>query len=184
MGTRYALSHRLLHWIIAILLLFSLSTGMTLGWLGFEGVMDRFGRTTTDWLYTYHKTSGVLILGLMTLRLATRLAFGKPAYAQPLPQPQKIASTAVHALLYVLLFTMPILGWLATASGDFPVQFFGWNLPGLIGEDQALSETLFQWHERVAWTILLLVLVHIAGAMYHWLVRQDGVMERMSLFRQ
>ena len=181
MGTRYALPHRLLHWGIAILILLSLASGMTLGFLGFEGAMERFGQAGTDFVYTYHKTLGVTILGLMVLRLISRLVFGKPAYEQALPPAQKWASSAVHVALYVLLFTMPVLGWLATASGGYPVQFFQFNLPGLIGRDPALSETLFAWHGRVGWLILVLAVIHISAALYHWKVRRDGVMQRMSL---
>ncbi|WP_163576477.1 cytochrome b [Halomonas faecis] len=179
----YAYVHRLLHWLIAVLVLYSLTSGMTLGSLGFEGSVDTFGRTATDTIYTLHKTSGVLILVLMVLRLVSRLTNGKPPYAVPLPTLHRLASTLVHALLYVLLLAMPVLGWLATAAGDFPVQFFAWNLPGLIGVDEALSETLFVWHGRVGVLILLLAALHIAAALYHWLIRKDGVMARMSLFR-
>ncbi|WP_163560031.1 cytochrome b [Halomonas sp. NO4] len=180
----YAYAHRLLHWLIAVLVLFSLTSGTTLGALGFEGSVETFGRATTDTIYTLHKTSGVTILGLMILRLGSRLANGKPPYAVPLPTFHRLASGLVHTLLYVLLFLMPILGWLATATGDFPVQFFAWNLPRLVGVNEALSETLFVWHGRVGLTILLLACLHIAAALYHWLIRKDGVMARMSLLRR
>jgi cytochrome b561 len=181
---RYAYSHRVLHWAIALLVGFSLATGMTLWRLGFEGAVETFGRTATDWIYTLHKTSGVTILALMVLRLISRLVNGKPPYAEPLPAFHRIASSIVHTLLYCLLFAMPVLGWLATASGGFPVQFFHLNLPGLIGENEALSETLFLWHGRVGLLILLLAAMHAGAALYHWRIRRDGVMERMSLFRR
>lgn len=180
--TRYALIQRLLHWVIALLVIAALTLGITIDRMGFEGLQDSLGRAATDLIYTYHKTFGILIVLLMLLRLALRLILGKPAYAEPLPPPQRIASSAVHGLFYVLLLVQPVLGWLATATGGFPVQFFNMNPPGLIGENEALSETLFRWHGMVGWTILTLAIIHIAAALYHWLIRRDGVMKRMSLF--
>ncbi|MEX0732618.1 MAG: cytochrome b/b6 domain-containing protein [Aquisalimonadaceae bacterium] len=178
---RYALGPRLIHWAVVVLVLYSLASGLTLGALGFEGARDAFGANVTNFLYTYHKTSGVLILGLMLLRLAARFAYGKPAYVNPLSPARRIASEAVHGLLYIMLLIQPVLGWLATASGDFPVQFFAATLPGLIGVNEDLSHTLFFWHGIVAWIILGLITVHIAAALYHRLVLRDEVMHRMTL---
>jgi len=179
---RYAYPHRVLHWLVALVLLLSLATGLTLGYLGFEGAMERLGRTLTDLLYTFHKTFGVLILGLMLARVVTRIVFVVPVHEPPLPLFQRVVSSAVHHLLYLALLAMPVLGWLATASGGFPVQFLHWNLPGLIGRNDALSEQLFLWHGRLGLAILALVVLHVAGALFHWLIRRDGVMKRMSLF--
>lgn len=80
------------------------------------------------------------------------------------------------------LVAMPVIGWLATAAGGYPVEFFGWTLPGIIGKDQALSESLFFVHGVVGWALLGLIVLHVAGALRHWLVKRDGVMARMSLF--
>ncbi|QIT54086.1 cytochrome b [Aquisalimonas sp. 2447] len=179
---RYHLSQRILHWLVAVLVIGSLSAGMTLGFLGFEGARDTFGMAMTNTLYTSHKTVGILILIFMVARLALRIARGKPEYYRPLPGWQRMLSQSVHGLLYVLLIAMPVVGWLATAAGGFPVEFFHWHLPGLIGENDALSEQLFFWHATLGWIILALVLLHITGALYHWRIRRDGVMQRMSLF--
>ncbi|MCP5159282.1 MAG: cytochrome b [Gammaproteobacteria bacterium] len=180
---RYALVQRLLHWLIAFLVLGALGVGMTLGFLGFEGTQATFGKMMTNALYTGHKTFGVLILALMLLRLGIRSILGAPPYRSPLSGFERVASRAVHSLLYVALLLMPVLGWLATAAGGYPVQFFAWNLPGLISKDQALSEVLFSLHGMVGWVIVGLLVLHIGGAMQHWLIKRDGVMQRMSLFR-
>ena len=76
---------------------------------------------------------------------------------------------------------MPVLGWAATAAGGFPVQFFDLTMPGIIGENKALSETLFMLHGAVGLAIAALALLHIAAAMRHWLVLNDGVMNRIAL---
>lgn len=183
MRYRYNLAQRLLHWLIVVLAIGLLGVGLTLGNLGYEGTVAAFGSDTTDLLYTYHKTFGVLMLGLMVLRLALRLGLGAPPYQQPLAAWQRAASRTVHGLFYVVLLAMPVVGWLGTAAGGFPVQFFGWELPGLIGKDEALGKTLFQIHGWLGWVLIGLILIHVAAALMHWLIQRDGVMERMSLLR-
>ncbi len=179
---RYAYPQRVLHWLVAGVVLLSLASGITLGLLGFEGAMERLGRGGTDLLYTAHKSLGVAILALMTVRLVVRFLYVVPDHDPPLHPFQRILSTAVHHLLYLALLAQPLLGWAATASGDFPVQFLHWHLPGIVPVNEALSERLFVWHGWLGLAILGLLALHIAGALYHWLIRRDGVMERMSLF--
>ncbi len=178
---RYPLIHRVLHWVLAVVVLGTLSVGMIFMFLEFEGTLATFGQATTDLLYTYHKTFGVMILGLMLLRLGIRMAIGKPEYKPPIAAWERSVSTAVHASLYALLILQPTVGWAATAAGGYPVQFFGWNLPGFLSKDEGLSATLYEVHGFFGWLILLLVLAHIAGALRHWLVKRDRVMARMAL---
>jgi cytochrome b561 len=124
----------------------------------------------------------VVLLGLMTLRIVLKLTLGKPDYAPPLPRFNKIASEAVHGMLYLALLAQPVLGWLATAAGGFPVQFFSANLPGFLSKDKALYETLIGLHGTVGWLIAGLLVLHIGGALMHRFVHRDNVMTRMSLF--
>jgi len=180
---RYSLVQRLLHWLIALLAIPALGVGMTLGWLGFEGARDSLGIGITNALYSGHKTVGVLILLLMTLRLVLRLTLGSPPPVPTLTPFERFASRAVQGLLYLVLMALPVVGWLATAAGGYPVQFFVWKLPGLIAKDPALSEALFELHGALGAAFLALLALHIAGALRHWLIKRDEVMRRMSLFR-
>lgn len=179
---RYIYPHRILHWLVAGAVLLSLASGLTLGFLGFDRTLELLGNTLTNLLYTSHKTLGVVILLLMTLRIITRLAFVVPDHVPPLNAFERIVSTSVHHLLYLALIIMPLLGWTATATGGFPVEFFHWHLPGFIGENEQLSEQLFMWHGRLGLLILGLVVLHVAGALFHWIIKHDNVMKRMSLF--
>jgi len=183
MRFRYGLVQRLLHWLIAVIAIVMLGVGLTLGNLGYDGAVATFGQDVTNSLYAYHKSFGVLLLGLMVLRLLFRLSLGAPPYREPLAAWQRVASRVVHGLLYVVLLGMPVVGWLATAAGGFPVQFFDWTLPGLIGKDEPLGKNLFELHGWLGWVLIGLILLHVAGALMHWLVQKDGVMQRMSLIR-
>ncbi|WP_249979149.1 cytochrome b [Vreelandella olivaria] len=178
----YIYPHRILHWLVAGAVLLSLASGLMLGALGYERAVSLVGNTLTNLLYTSHKTLGMIILLLMTLRIITRLAFVVPDHDPPLHVLERLVSTSVHHLLYLALVIMPIIGWAATATGGFPVEFFHWHLPRFIGEHDALSEQLFMWHERLGWAIAVLVVLHVVGALFHWRIKRDNVMKRMSLF--
>lgn len=179
---RYRLIQRLLHWVTAVLIIPTLVLGATLGTLGFEGTVEAFGSQITNTLYVIHKTIGVLLIGLVAIRVIVRLVYGKPHYAIPLGHRwQKITSESVQALLYVGLIAMPLLGWAATATGGYPINFFQWVLPPLLGQNDALAALFFQLHGLFGWAMIGLVSVHIAASLYHWRIRRDGVMTRMSL---
>ncbi|WP_017942326.1 MULTISPECIES: cytochrome b [unclassified Thioalkalivibrio] len=180
---RYGLAQRVLHWLVAVLVLGAVGLGGTIGWFGFEGLQARFGEATTNTIYTWHKSFGVLILALMLVRIGLRIRRGKPGYAVDLARWQRVGSEAVHGLLYVLLIAMPVIGWWGTAAGGYPVQLGPLILPGLFPENEALSETLFAWHQALGRVTLILVVGHVAAALYHWRVRRDGVMQRMTFGR-
>ena len=180
---RYALVQRLLHWLIAVLVIGALTMGWTLGTLEFKGAVETFGQATTNTLYKYHKTFGILILGFMLIRIVVRLMLPKPAYDPPLSKFDRIASSSVHGILYVALVCMAVTGWLGTGASDFPVQFFDWNLPKILAKDKELGGVLlYTVHGIFGYIITLCVFLHIGGALKHWLVHRDGVMGRMSLF--
>ena len=180
--SRYSVLQRLIHWAVAICVIFVLPMGLTLGILGFDGVKNTFGMDATNFLYKYHKTFGVIILGLMILRLALRLVRGKPEYDQPLPSISRVASRISHGLLYLLLLVQPMLGWAATSAGGFPIEFFNSKLPALLSKDPALSKSLYAIHGTVGLLLLVLITIHVSAALMHRFMLRDTVMKRMGLF--
>ncbi|NCA70518.1 MAG: cytochrome b [Sphingobacteriia bacterium] len=180
-GRPYALIQRLLHWLIALIVIVLLAAGTVIGTLGYDGLVAQFGSDVTNLMYTTHKTFGIMVLILMVLRLGLRLAIGAPGYDRALPGWQMIASRISHWGFYVLLIAMPLVGWLATAAGGYPVDFFNWTLPGLINKNPELSKTLFELHALIGLLLIVLILVHAGAALLHWLVWRDGVMARMAL---
>ncbi|MEM7683305.1 MAG: cytochrome b [Pseudomonadota bacterium] len=179
---RYAFVQRLLHWLIALMVLGALVVGWTFATLEYKGTVATFGQDMTNLLYKYHKTFGVLILAFMVLRILLKLMLPKPAYDPPLARVEHVASNAVHGLLYVLLPLMAVFGWLGTGASGFPVEFFNWELPKILAKNKDLGTVLFTLHWICGILITGAVFLHIGGALKHWLINRDGVMGRMSLF--
>ena len=169
---RYKLIQRILHWTIALAVIGSLIGGQLIGWL-------ENGPLKTQ-VYFLHKSTGILILGLMLMRVVTRLSFGAPALPAEMPDWQRKASGITHFLFYALLVIMPLIGWAATSAFPAPLPFFGlFDVPALIGENKALSERLFEIHEIMGKVIIALVLLHIGAALHHAFIKKDGVLRRM-----
>lgn len=178
----YGYTQRLLHWLIALMVIMLLAIGALMGTLDYEGIEQMLGAEMAGMIYQYHKTFGILLLILMIPRILLKRKSGEPPYDPPMPGVQHAASLGVHVLFYLTLLAMPIVGWLGTAAGGFPVQFFDWTLPGFIGKDEGLKALFFDLHEWIGWAIFGLLILHVAGAIYHWKIKRDNIMERMGLF--
>src|SRR5699024_6827369 len=111
---RYKLIQRILHWAVALIVLWQVAVGLTFMVLEFEGTLATFGEDATNFLYKYHKSFGILVLILMLARLCIRLAVGRPDYHPPLTPVERRLSGAVHSGLYAALIAQPVIGWAAT----------------------------------------------------------------------
>jgi cytochrome b561 len=174
-GTRtdhYPATSKTLHWLVAACVLLTVPVAIT---------MTNVSKgPTQDLLYNLHKSLGILILILMTLRLINRLAAGAPIPDPGIEPWQKTVSSVVHTSLYVLLFAMPIVGYIANSAYGAPTPFFGlFNLPAIVEQNEALSKQLFAIHRWVGWLVTVIVLLHVSAALYHYFARRDTVLQRM-----
>ena len=174
-GTRtdgYPSTSKLLHWLVAICVLTTAPVAIMMG------RVDK--GPTQDLLYNFHKSLGVLILVLMLLRLINRLAVGAPIPDPNIEPWQKTVSSAVHGLLYVLLLAMPVVGYVANSAYGATTPFFGlFTLPKIVGDNEALAAQLFTLHRWAGFLVIVLVLMHVGAALYHYVVRGDTVLQRM-----
>jgi cytochrome b561 len=174
-GTRtdhYPATSKWLHWLIAAAVLTTAPVAITMTRIG-EG-------PNRDMLYNFHKSLGVVILGLMVLRLINRLAVGAPIAEPGIERWQKVVSATVHTLFYVLLLAMPIVGYIANSAYGATTPFFGlFEIPPIIAKDEALATPLFTLHRWVGYLLIALVVTHVSAALYHHFVRGDNVLRRM-----
>lgn len=131
-------------------------------------------------LYQIHKGIGVLILALAVLRLLWRVTHQAPPLPETMKSWERFAASAAHWALYGLIFLQPIIGILQSNAANFPIVLFGrFELPALIGQDKAISETLLGLHHLFAKVMALMVLAHIAAALRHHILLKDDVLRRM-----
>jgi cytochrome b561 len=156
--------------------------GLHLGEMLFIGVgMVSTVRPTYLTLVSIHKPLGIAILVLVLIRLALRLRYGAPALPVDLPWPMKLAAEGSHYALYALMIAMPLIGWGMLSAAAYPVVLFGgWHLPPILPQSDSLHTLLWDAHFYLAFAFFALILLHVAGALFHALVRRDGVFQAMA----
>ena len=172
----YSLTARKFHWWTAALVLTTLPLGFAMSYRG--NTLSIFDGTTNA-MYSAHKLIGFIILWLVIARLVYRLRNGAPPSEPGLEPWQKGAAHATHWLLYMLLICVPLGGWLGVSLYGARDVFGLFSLPPIAPVNQPLSETVFALHGYGAFAILLLICAHLGTAMFHHLIRKDGVLRRM-----
>ena len=168
---QYATPARLLHWVLAILFI-----GMVaLGWY----MMDIEHSPGSDWYFNLHKSTGLLVFGLVILRAVWRLTHQPAPLPRTIPSWQIIASIISHWTLYGLMFALPLIGAIGAAFSKSGLIFFGSPLPRFVTPDHDVAEVFFSIHSFAAWILVILVCVHILGVLKHLLIDKDGVFQRM-----
>jgi cytochrome b561 len=160
-----------LHWFIAAAMLFSLA----LAWY----LEDLDGEEKIAWL-AVHKWSGMVIFVVAIVRLLWRIRHPAPDYGFEMPRWQHIAAHATHILLYVLLFSMPITGYVAETARGRDTTFFGvFPIPALVPLNRKLSFYALTVHDWSQYGLYALILLHVGAALYHQTVLRDRLMSRM-----
>jgi cytochrome b561 len=163
---------RALHWLMALMVLAMLFIGVTM-------VSTLKPRFLT--LIAIHKPLGIAILVLALLRLGMRFRRGAPPLPPDLPSIQANGAKLSHVVLYALLIAMPVIGWGMLSAGGYPIQLFGsFHLPKILPQDDHLYALLRTAHTLLAYLFFATILLHIAAALFHALIRRDSVLRSMT----
>ena len=162
-----------LHWLMAALIVCSLTLGYYMAGLPFSPSRIR--------LFNYHKWLGITILVLAAARLLWRLSHRPPAMPSDLPAWQRGAAHGVHGLLYVLFFAVPLVGWAYSSAAGFPIVYLGLiPLPDWVSPDAALAKRLEVLHAWLAYGLAGIVALHVLAALKHGFDDPVGYLRRMT----
>jgi cytochrome b561 len=169
---RFSNLQRVLHWLMAIIVIAMLFIGVSM-----------VSTLTPSFLtlISIHKPLGIAILALAVLRLGVRLWLGAPPLPDDLPWTQALAAKLSHFVLYALLIAMPLIGWGMLSAGGYPVVLYGsLHLPKILPHDDLLHAILLTTHTVLAYMFFATILLHVAAALFHALIRRDGVFRAMA----
>ena len=168
---RFSLVSRILHWLLAALVLAMLVIGAVM--------VSPSGRY--DWLYSVHRPLGIAILVLAAIRLINRLIDTPPPLPTTMRRSLRRAARASHVLLYALLIVQPLVGWGLLSAAGYPVILYGAvELPPLLPKSDALVALLKPAHLVLAIIFSAVILLHFGAALMHRFAFRDGVFESMS----
>lgn len=161
-----------LHWLTAVLILAALPLGLTMTEMPLSPQKLKF--------YAWHKWLGVTVFLLVVLRLAWRATHRPPPLPASVPAWQRSAANVTHWLLYALMLAIPLSGWLMSSAKGFQTVYLGLvPIPDLLAKDEALGESLATLHAVLAYSLMVLLTVHVAAAVKHHWVDRDEVLGRL-----
>ncbi len=169
----YGAVAKFFHWLIFLLL----ALQFAVGWL-----MPHIGRDTpNEGLVNWHLSLGAAILAVIVLRFLWRLRNPVPAPSTLTSWERKLA-LVTHWSLYLLVFGMTMLGWAAANFRGWTVMLFGvLPLPALAPKGTAWAHTAGDVHITLVYVLLGVIGLHVAGALFHFFIRKDRVMQRMLM---
>lgn len=162
-----------LHWTVAaLILLVQVPAGLAMNAVAAGPLQNA--------LYDIHKNVGLIVLLLACFRLAWRWRQPVPYLPADLPPWQAVAARATHGLLYALLFLLPLTGFLYTALAGYPVPFLMlWDIAKLLPVHKPTGAVFETIHVGLTFVLYATLMLHVAGALHHHLIRKDDILQRM-----
>jgi cytochrome b561 len=173
--TRFPAMSRLLHWLMAPMIVAMLFIGVGMA----ASVSARY-----ELLVSIHRPLGIAILVLCVIRIVNRFIHPPPELPDTLPSMQRFAAKASHIVLYALMVIMPLVGWGMLSAARYPIVLYGpLLLPPILPHDLTLYAWLRELHTVLAYLLFATFLAHFAAALFHGLIRRDGVLGSMASWR-
>jgi len=163
---------KLFHWLMAALIFAQIA-------LGLLAASWRLSPTKIE-LFFWHKSTGMLILALLALRLLWRLANRTPELPVGMPAWERAAARASHGLLYLLMIAQPVTGWIINSASNVPFRIF-WlvPLPPIVAPDKSVADFFASVHGVLAATLAAVLVAHVGAALRHHFVKRNAVLARM-----
>ena len=169
---RYSTGAIILHWLIAI--------AVIVNWRLAEAAEHLEGPAAAAYMNP-HKALGITVLVLTAIRIAWRLMNPPPPMDPNYATWERMLAKTVHAIFYILLISIPLLGWIATSSFGRGIDMFGvfelFALP--VANDPEAGKWVIGIH-KVLWTpMMILIILHVLGALKHQFIDKNGELGRM-----
>ena len=193
--TSYTKTAKVLHWLIAIGIFGMFALGWFMSELPKEApkqmAYDLFNLGVYTWnlseeisprtfYFNLHKSIGVTIFALILIRILWRITHRPPALLASYKAWESKLASGAHHLLYLLMVALPLSGVIMAIYSKYGIKWFGLELiKGLDNKD--MRELFYEAHEIIGLIILLVIIVHIIGALKHKFIDKDDTLKRMSL---
>ena len=179
-ASAYGLVSKGLHWLMALIIITLIAVGIYMAELPKETEEQK---QYAFQFYGLHKSFGVVAMLLIIARLAWLRISPAPALPAVFDSKEQRITKGVQGLLYLLMLALPISGYLMSNAGGYPIHFFGLGeLPALIGKSEAIGGFTHEAHEIMGFGMIVLLLLHVAGALKHRLKDKGGesdILKRM-----
>ena len=171
--TQFALLSRILHWLMAAMLLAMLFIGVAM--------VSSLGNYHK--LVAIHRPLGIMILILAVIRLVNRRFTTLPPFPPTMSPLERRVATASERLLYTLMLALPLVGWGMLSAGHYPIVLCGpLHLPAILPANPTLYAVLRKTHTVLAYLLFVTFLSHLGAVLFHTLIVRDRLLNRMALW--
>jgi cytochrome b561 len=168
---QFTVSMRLLHWLMAAMVLTMLGIGITM----VSSIAD-YHR-----LISIHRPLGILILILVVIRFVNRRFSSLPPFPASMSSQERFAASTSELLLYTLMFVQPLVGWGMLSAARYPIVLYGSvHLPPILPHSVMLYAVLRRTHTVLAYLLVLTFIAHFGAVLFHTLIVRDGMFSRMA----
>lgn len=193
MTNRYTKTAIILHWLIALGIFAMFGIGWYMADLPKEGA-KQLAYDIFDWgVYTWqlseeasprtfyfnlHKSIGVTLFALIVIRVLWRLTHKPPALLASYKAIERKIATGAHHLLYLVMIALPLSGVIMAINSKYGIKWFGISF--ISGTDNKPARDFWvEVHEVIGVILLVIVIVHILGALKHKFIDKDETLSRM-----
>lgn len=170
---QFLLRSRILHWIMAVMLLAMLFIGVAM-----VASLGDYHR-----LVAIHRPLGIMILIFAVIRVINRKFSTLPPFPPTMSKQERRMAHASEMLLYFLMFALPLVGWGMLSAGHYPIVMFGsFHLPPILPAHPMLFAILRQTHTILAYLLFFTFLAHLAAVLFHTLIVRDRLLDRMAIW--
>ena len=173
----YTSTAKTLHWLMSLIIFGLLLLGFYMSDLPLSPEKLQF--------YSWHKWAGVTIFLLAIIRLGWRITHKPPKMPAEMPLLQRRAAHLFHVALYVLMFMIPLSGWLMSSAKGYQTVWFGvLPIPDLLPKDKVVGDVLQELHEILNTVLIGILAIHILAALKHHFFDKDDVLKQMLPLKQ
>jgi cytochrome b561 len=169
---RYSTTAIIIHWLMAIMIFGMIGLGIYMADLP-KGSDER------SWFFALHKSIGLTLALLALFRLCWKIKSPAPALPDYVAAKQKMMATMTHHLLYLMMFIQPVTGYISSSFSGYKTKFWGVPLPHWGWKNPELNELFTEIHEISAFCLIALLILHIAGVVYHLHRKETDLFKRM-----
>ena len=168
---QYGVISKLLHWVIAIVIITMLYVGY---YMSDMPVSDEKYQ-----LYSLHKASGVTLFIFVIIRLFWRIFNISPSMPPETPKWQVLAADLNVKFLYFLMICQPLSGIFMSLYSGRSIDIFGLFSIKAFEKKEKLATLSKEFHEAFAVLLIITISLHLIGALYHHFIKKDGVLKKM-----
>ena len=171
--TQFAILSRILHWLMAVMLLTMLFIGVAM-----VASLGDYHK-----LIAIHRPLGIMILVLAVIRLVNRMLTTLPPFPPTMSALERRIATTSEKLLYTLMLALPLVGWGMLSAGHYPIVMFGpVHLPPILPASPTLYAVLRKAHTILAFLLFATFLAHISAVLFHTIIIRDKLLNRMAFW--